>query len=146
LLVVSLWRGPVPVCHLHASAADPADVAGPSLAAHLQSFHAVAGERDLPMEWHWHLMLPGDLDGDGDQDTELVNVRDGALLSLSSGSADLVGGGSPWAMWLLGHALAEVDPCQELSTTIEHLRTRDGLSSQFHAGVEVRLLACVALC
>lgn len=82
VMCLVLWRGPIPVPHLHGShVSSPA----PEFVQHLESFH----HRDaLPRaeEWHVHFVLPWSKTSDGDQDNPLCPTVPAPLLTDSPGS------------------------------------------------------------
>lgn len=144
LLVLSLWRGPVPWCHVHVDAAE-FPCAAPTLAWHLQCLHR-GTDASATTDWHWHFVMPADMDGDGREDGErgelLVSAPggngDGRSVSLRHSPVDaplegmlIPGCGTPPA--ILG---------------VPSETGRDGPSEprQFRSGPAVRLLAGVALC
>ena len=148
LLALCLWRGPLPLCHLHADSAESTGLAGPSLTWHLQWFHPGTLSGSESFGWHWHFVLPGDADGDGQRDAESADLLSGlrsapgltpteSLQQLRTMSDLLVQG------LVLAAGLARLDStpseCQAQTWNADD-------PPQFRSGADVRLLAGVALC
>ncbi|MCA9054623.1 MAG: hypothetical protein KDA75_12350 [Planctomycetaceae bacterium] len=145
LLAICLWRGPVPLCHLHADSAETSDLAGPSLAWHLQWFHGGAFAPSESLGWHWHFVVPGDSDGDGQRDAESAEVLSGSQSASKLSNAH--------SLQMLSDLLAlAVDSSACLNVTNvagDSGRPRPRAVDdppQYRCGPDVRLLAGVALC
>ncbi|MFV0443991.1 MAG: hypothetical protein ACK5Q5_10515 [Planctomycetaceae bacterium] len=144
LLLVSLWRGPLPWCHNHAAPESAAHDSA-ELAWHVRWLHHAAAIENVDSGWHWHFVLPNDIDGDGRQDGEFCECLltsssvngDGKHLGQSSGdSPEFIG-------YLLTSLKVDVDP---MISSPSYRGFRPDSGRTFRSGPDVRLLASVTLC
>jgi hypothetical protein len=141
LLIASLWRGPVPLCHVHATAGASDEQL---LSGHLQWFHQRGCSSDCPaLGWHWHFVPASDIDGDGESDdeTEARLSSTGTAVSRDDGITD----GVP-EVELTAWRICEPHGTLLGSNSRVAQSANRSAPVWFRTGLEVRLLACVNLC
>lgn len=154
VVMLTLWRGPIPWCHIHACEGHTGDGCIPhreqtpesvptGLAEHLDRYHHGRLMRDLPHGWHWHYVIPGDSDGDGVADhdaTDLLSPR--TLQSLTTCEGPGGDWHTPIADLLSGTCTSSLLGPPAPSP----LTAPGGAVTAFRTGPDVRLLAGVMQC